>query len=323
MSFPREFVRVTNHSKPRYQVYQPGFNPQNSCWVPGEWVTLKKPDWDAQKAEYEALAPIVRAASKKQHYRDPGTPVERMTPMQRKAWEFHGGTITFEAICANGRLDLVGVKVAGNTLRTQDLEWLRVHKKAKIIRYIKRGPNSKVVDQLAEITGVPEDLVHDEVVDVLSLRTKQHWEGEYNTFLSFVESTKRGGGRKAGMSLEGAVHAMSFLMVGQFLIRREEAIIRAEWELSKGKEIYEPLADLVESYRQMRRDAADVQDIEGILVQARTTHNHCARTNLDNSNGYIAAFVLPAFNADGTHEPWGERDVPWSWDPNKSPWTMD
>lgn len=311
MSFPKEFVRVTAHSKPRYQVYQPGFNPQNSCWLEGEWLTLKKPDWDAQKAEYEALAGIVRAEAKKQHYRDEGTPVERMTPMQRKAWEFHAGTMTFEAVGASGWTTPVGLALAGNTLKKRDQEWLRVHQKVKLIRYVKRGPNSKAVDQL-EGFNIPVDLIHEGEVDVVSTAIKQNKEREYSTFLSCVESAKRGIGRKVGMSMEGAMHAMSFSLIGQYLIMKEEVIIQTEWELSKGKEIYEPLANLVEEYQQMRRDAADIPDIDAIIQSVRATHNSCARANLDNSNGLFGGFVLPVFNADGTHEPWGERDVPWA-----------
>ena len=41
------------------------------------------------------------------------------------------------------------------------------------------------------------------------------------------------------------------------------------------------------------------------------SHNSCERNNLDNSKGTFYCYVLPKFNEDGTHEPWGEKDVPW------------
>lgn len=46
----------------------------------------------------------------------------------------------------------------------------------------------------------------------------------------------------------------------------------------------------------------------------KESHNSCARSNLDNSNGFLACYVLPQFKVDGTHEPWGDKDVPWGRD---------
>lgn len=40
------------------------------------------------------------------------------------------------------------------------------------------------------------------------------------------------------------------------------------------------------------------------------SHNVCARLNLG-SSGLMYTVVLPVFRDDGTHDPYGERDVPW------------
>ena len=52
-------------------------------------------------------------------------------------------------------------------------------------------------------------------------------------------------------------------------------------------------------------------NFEKLYEEARATQNHCARANLG-SSGILHDYVLPKFNADGTHEPWREKDVPWN-----------
>ena len=41
-------------------------------------------------------------------------------------------------------------------------------------------------------------------------------------------------------------------------------------------------------------------------------YNDCARSNLKVSDGTSYCYVLPAFNADGTHAPYGSKDIPWA-----------
>lgn len=315
MSFPREFTRVTKHAKPRYQVYQPGFNAQNSCWLDGEWVTLPKPEWDTRRGEYEALAATVRAESKLQNWRDPATPLDRLTAAQRRAWEYLSGAGSFEVIFKTGRVEPVRLNLAGNKFYYKDLEWLR-GQGVRLIRKVKRG--AEVVDQLADIVDIPEDLVYaDTAVDAIALHRKQLKEHNYNVFLQYVERAKRADGvtRRMGMSTDASLGWIALRMAIQSLIMKEASIIKAEWEESKQPETAswnDSSKELLEEYVQMRKDASVLPQVEEALGSMRREHNDCARENLDSSDGVLYNFVLPEFNADGTHPPFGERDVPWA-----------
>lgn len=51
---------------------------------------------------------------------------------------------------------------------------------------------------------------------------------------------------------------------------------------------------------------------EEIYQTVLAGENECSRANLDNNDGRLYSYVIPKFNPDGTHEPWGPRDVPWN-----------
>ena len=73
MSFPKKLDRVTKHKTPRYQLYQPGFNDANSCWLGGSWVTLPKDEWKQKKVAHKKLYGNLNKNANKQHHRNKGT----------------------------------------------------------------------------------------------------------------------------------------------------------------------------------------------------------------------------------------------------------
>jgi hypothetical protein len=104
------------------------------------------------------------------------------------------------------------------------------------------------------------------------------------------------------------------------LIDLEEAIIRSEWNnKSKKSDFYDDHERDIKEYVEARAECKKVlgDNFEQHYEQQRKTHNECAATNLKNSGRKLFCYVLPKFNADGTHEPWGEEDVP---DPTYDPW---
>lgn len=105
-------------------------------------------------------------------------------------------------------------------------------------------------------------------------------------------------------------------MAVQSLIMKERAIIQAEYYKQEcGKESFgfDPVNDVAE-YVKMRADikAKLGADFDKYYDSQRATDAKCARANLDNSNGKMYCYVLPRFNDDGTHDPWGPKDIPWN-----------
>lgn len=114
--------------------------------------------------------------------------------------------------------------------------------------------------------------------------------------------------------LEGKVEKGSLfavMMATQCLIDVELEIIQAEHKLSLGeKDLYTDLEEEKIKYAEMRQ-ALESKGLHKAYLRTKRSHNTCERHNLDNSKGTLYCFVLPVFNLDGSHEPWGERDVPW------------
>ena len=121
---PLNWARMTNHRVPRYQLYQPGFNPSNSCWLHGGWITVRKDAWKRRKAVHTTMARIILAESKTQHHRDLATPVEKLTPMQRTAWEHSSGTSLLSCRSSHGHVLHVSVGLASDRITESSLKWL-------------------------------------------------------------------------------------------------------------------------------------------------------------------------------------------------------
>jgi len=55
----------------------------------------------------------------------------------------------------------------------------------------------------------------------------------------------------------------------------------------------------------------EASDSLAIYENTKRGLNQCSRSNLDSSGGLLFCFVLPTFYPDGSHDPWGPKDVPW------------
>lgn len=124
MSIPRIVYRITNHRKPLYQLYQPGFNDSNSCWIEGGWFSLPKKEWEARKKQHQKEYGDVADLCKNQDHNDDGTPPEKMTPKQRKSWEFHSGSGVIEAVTPSGYKTPVGVSFRAGKIDLSSQKWL-------------------------------------------------------------------------------------------------------------------------------------------------------------------------------------------------------
>jgi len=125
MAIPRILSRITNHKNPRYQLYQPGFNDSNSCWLPGGWFDLPKKEWEARKDKHQKEYGDIADLSKKQDHNNPGTPVEKMTKRQRKSWEFHSGSGVIEAVALSGWKTPVGVNFKAGKVDLASQAWIK------------------------------------------------------------------------------------------------------------------------------------------------------------------------------------------------------
>ena len=304
---PKKLTRKTKHKNPRCQLYQPGFNPGNSCWLEGQWLTVPAEGFDKRAEEHEKLYQGLASLMSKQHYRDPGIDPANMTPAQRQAWEHFCGTRTYEIRYESGEVGGVSMELAADKPIERSLDWLRTHK-AKVIPKVLQpnglDENGKPNDPLIvdQTDGIPEDLLTDdaEPVDVWKIVVKQNQNrsSEMSRAMAEIAITDDPTGLAAGVAIQG-------------LLDIEEGIIRMETR--NGEDPYETLDELKERYRSLRSSLEGTfkDDFLKVYQSCRKTHNGCARTNLDNSNGFLACYVLPEFHSDGSHEPYGPRDVPW------------
>jgi hypothetical protein len=295
---PGTFYRKTAHKKPRHQLYIPGFNPANSCWLDGSWVTVKKDDYDARHKAHQRLFKRCRKEQGRQHYRDAATTLAMLTEAQRVAYEHYSGSARFDVRHENGGVGPVSVEMSGNRMKKGQAEWMRANR-MKIIRFV--TTTGKTVDAL-EGFDVPEDLIHEDEtpIDPWKEIVAQNIQREVDMFNGCFET-------------EGVPMGFCYQMAMTILVNKEESIIQQEWNAEVGRDDkYDDIPKEIEHYKGMRAKAEEVmgEAFAAQYEQSRGTHNQCARSNLGDS-GVLFCFVLPKFNNDGTHEPWGPRDVPW------------
>ena len=307
-SIPSTFYRKTKHKKPQHQLYIPGFNPANSCWLNGSWVTVPEAEWNERhKAHHKLFKAAIKAAGH-QHYRDAGTPLDKLTEAQRMAYEHFSGEARFDVVYKNGNVGLVGVKMVGNRMKKGQAEWLR-ERGAKIIPSTEDSFTGKVTDVLKGL-DVPADLVSDDTEprDPWEAVVEQNKQAEQTLYSAFLDGAL---GALPGVPDEsrGFMAQMAF----HGLIEKEESIIHTKWNIERGvKDPYDDLDRDVREYVEMRVKLSEAfpEQFDERYQQQKDTHNECARANLGDT-GVLFSFVLPKFNDDGTHEPWGDRDVPW------------
>lgn len=108
--------------------------------------------------------------------------------------------------------------------------------------------------------------------------------------------------------LGGGMDGFAMSMAVQSLLELERRIILAEFRPG-------PVVDVEEErarYVAMRVKIESNSAFSAAYAEGLKGHNECARANLDNSDGHMFSVVLPKFNSNGTHDPYGDRDVPWS-----------
>jgi hypothetical protein len=319
-----KFYRKTRHASPRHQLFQPGYNATNSCWLDGKWITVPKDEWERRRVEHDKMYRAARKDLNRQHYRDAGISPEEMTRAQRQAWEFYSGSHLLDGCHeASGTVGPVSVEFAGNSVHPKCADWLR-EEGWKIMRHVV-GPDGQQRDQLDGFK-VPDDLVSsrgsepDEAVDTWKGVVEQNVANFDTHFRSMVEVLAG----KAHGSLVPPPQYAAIVAFGR-LIEIEELILSMEWKESVGRprSLYSTIEKEKARYTRLRKELRDaitdgvkhgvfVQTFDELLEQYRASHNECARTNLDNSEGQLFCYVLPKFDADGSHGPWGPRDVPWA-----------
>lgn len=318
-----KLYRKTKHKRPRHQLYQPGFNADNGCWLEGAWITVPKDEWERRKAPHQAMYAEAASKMEAQHHADPAVDPEKMTPAQRQAWEFYAGSAMMSAIHeVSGHVGMVDVDLAGAALHPKCAEWLRAEG-WKLVRFV-TDPQGDTRDQ-TEGLDIPADLVakmgtkSGEAVDTWRHVVEQNvanFDAMFESMVEVIEGSVQGPAPPPGMAAMMAFHR---------LIEVEEAIVRMEWHVSRGEQAdpYQTIEGETARYVKLRRRLKKAVERDGddsfedLLDDHRAKHNECARTNLDNSDGRLFCYVLPKFHDDGTHEPWGERDVPWN---EADPW---
>ena len=324
MAFPKEVTRITKGGttpthKPKHQLYQPGFNEGNGCWLPGSWITIPEQYFAVRKVEHEAMYGKVRAA--KQHYRDPAGLPENMTQAQRQAWEHFSGQGTAYCRGEGGGVGPVYIELAAGNIRKDSVEWLK--KTGRKVLQVVKMPDGTLSNQ-QEAFGIPDDVVEacltpHEPPDPWKSIIEQNRAREDEMLDAFIGEPPADVGTSAGVF--GTVGDFMATMAFQSLISLEEGIIRAEWDEQRGMpdkytDVAKERARYVEARKKLREKFGEHFDAHH--EARRASHNECARANLG-EHGAMYCFVLPVFYDDGTHEPVGPRDVPWGVEKEASP----
>lgn len=306
---PVKPYRQTKHKKPRYQLYIPGFNPGNGCWLEGDWITVPKDEYESRLAKHKKLFGKVAKQAAKQHYRGKGVPLDKLTEAQQIAYEHFSGDLDFSGLDKNGQSVMFRVRMAGNKPKPDQLGWMRENG-YRVYRQTKNSYSGEVSDQIEGIELPDEFIIEGDPVDPWEGIIEQNKQRDMGMFNAMLESADPD---KAGEGLFQSYAGFSARMAIQGIVKKEESIIRSKWDKQRGKKNpYDDIDRDVREYVDMRQRAKEVfgEKFEPLYEAIRASHNSCARSNLGD-HGLLYCFILPKFNEDGTHEPWGERDVPW------------
>ncbi len=303
LRIPTIFYRISGGAKrPKHQFYIPGFNPGNSCWLEGDWVSVAAEEWVAKKDAFQAMFAGTADRATSQRHDGPPTKIEDLTEAQRVAYNHFSGQLQCYARM-HGGVYPVAIDLAGNGSKPATLAWLR-EQGIQVIRYTRNAYTGEVTDALDGRT-FPDDVLSadTEPLDPWSSIVSQNLDAMHEQFEGMLEH----------MAPNPAENDMGAAIVLHYIIEKEDGIIRAEWDQQRG--VHDPYANIERHLREYREARAKCSAKFGATFAARyeaarAQHNKNARDSLGNT-GISASFVLPTFNADGTHEPWGPRDVPW------------
>jgi len=304
LSIPKIFSRITKGGL--HQIYQPGFNNYNSCWLSGKWLTLPKEEWEKVKDEHELMYKDIDL--KQNNYRGHSTNINKMNAAQKKAWEYFSGETYFDCYNESNikycKHLSIAVQLSGKSISEKSLKWFRKEYLVNGFKIIKlTSSDGKSKDQTKGY-NIPKDILlnNDTPIDVTQLVIDQNLSREY----SIAEETfKNAPDDENDFMVQMAVYS---------IITMEESIIRSEWDAYNGKpDYYYNKKESAAKYAYLKKLGKEKlkKSFDKVYEKSRKSHNECARTNLDNCNGNIFCYVLPKFNDDGTFEPWGPKDIPW------------
>lgn len=297
-AIPKVFDRVSKRNQ--HQLYQPGFNRRNGCWIDGNWITVYPDDWIMAAHGHAETYAEVHDQMAVQSHRNKPVAIKNLTKAQKLAWSYYSGDQDFNYVTPQGTYGIGRCKTQRDKeILPKDIEWIR-NREWKIVRQTV-DYNGKVHDIL-KVLLVPEDLLTpttDPPVDVWRHIVKEN------------RSNMDGMGRAAAKQAlrEDEDPRLRGLMAGMAittLLEIEDEIIRDEWSFQqKGKP--DRYTDRVESLQRYVALRGDLQEsfgdqFQGWYDQIKETHNSCARHN--------HSWVLPKFNADGTHDPLTDENVP-------------
>jgi len=241
----------------------------------------------------------------KQHHRNKGTSLKNMTKAQKQAWEFLSGSETFD--CYNDsnpkykKHVVIRMEIAGKGFTEKSAKWFQKEYFQcgfKIIKLKKSYQN--ITNQVRGFNILKEWILDNEKpIDVVKLTIQENEGVQKSLAESFLSD----------------FGSFSDMMAIGYIVDLEEDIIRMEWNKSVGKkDEYDDYDGKVKEYVEYRKKAKEKykDKFEELVMNSKKTHNECARSNLDNSNGKMFCFVLPLFKDDGTHEQLGKKDMPWS-----------
>ena len=242
--FPTELARITKHKKPLHQLYQPGFNTFNCCWLEGGWVTVPQGEWEARKAAHLKLYKDMKKWARNQDHHHDGKAVGNLTPAERQAYEFYSGEQVVDCLL-DGRAQPVKVDCMGSRVNPKGLEFLR-RDGYKVIARVK-NPDGTIKEQLD--LGVPADLMVDtgEPFDFWSNIVKNNKQRSRDMFDESLKHLR-------DEVEEGSFDEFAVMMATQGLLQVEEEIIQAEHKLSLGeKDLYTDLEKEKIKYAEMRQ----------------------------------------------------------------------
>ena len=113
-----------------------------------------------------------------------------------------------------------------------------------------------------------------------------------------------------GMTLGDFAASMMIMQ----LLHEEKLLISFEWREQEGLKLAFSVDEQRSRYVEIRKKAREAlgDKFDELYESHKQEENEIARRGLDDNDGRLYYFVLPKMNNDGTHEPWGERDVPWN-----------
>ena len=141
------------------ELYQPGFNPNNSCWLKGKWIKVPNEGFTECAAKHEALYANLDAETAKQYYRDPPTDKLSMTEAQKQAYK--GTSMYLRVLVWYADTACTGpanIEVVEDKLGKSVVPWLKRNKAQVVLNTESIVPNWGAIsrDEILAL-GIPQE----------------------------------------------------------------------------------------------------------------------------------------------------------------------